>query len=452
MAFFICTALFFAATLLCLFLGYPLLYALILGFFLFITAGLINGYSLKQLLIMSWHGSKRSLIVLRILVIIGIITGLWRSSGTIASFISLGIRAITPQWFLLTVFLLCSLMAYALGTSFGVAGTLGVIFMAIARSSGVNTTVTAGVVLAAEYVGDRAAPSSSCANLVAAVTDTDINTNVKLMFNTGLIPYIITLAIYAFLSTRHPLQNVDISITQSISSAFDISLWTLIPAAIMLILPLFNLPIIWCMLLSVISAATISIALQGTGIVELLRIAVLGFESPDPLIGHVFGGGGIRSMLQPICMVTLAGTFAGIFEGTHTLDKLRGGAERLSDKLGLFPSLSLYGIAMCMLFCNQTIAIIMSSQLWSPIYDKSGASRQELSIDIANSVSVLASIVPWCVACSGPLGTLGEGFGALAYAYFPVILPIYWIFAKKHRFPHHPKVETMPKPETPEAG
>ena len=81
------------------------------------------------------------------------------------------------------------LLSYALGTSFGVASTAGVVLMALARSGGVSEAVTAGVILSGIYFGDRGAPTSSCASLVAALTETDLYGNVRRMFQTAALPY-----------------------------------------------------------------------------------------------------------------------------------------------------------------------------------------------------------------------------------------------------------------------
>ena len=67
------------------------------------------------------------------MAIIGFITAAWRVSGTITIFVYYGMKVITPPLFLMITFLLSCLLSYALGTSFGVAGTVGVIFMALAR-------------------------------------------------------------------------------------------------------------------------------------------------------------------------------------------------------------------------------------------------------------------------------------------------------------------------------
>lgn len=70
-------------------------------------------------------------------------------------------------------------MSYAIGTSFGIAGTVGVIFIALARSGGVDPVIAAGVIMSGVYFGDRCSPVSSSANMVAGITDTKIYDNGK---------------------------------------------------------------------------------------------------------------------------------------------------------------------------------------------------------------------------------------------------------------------------------
>ena len=60
-------------------------------------------------------------------------------------------------------------------------GLEGVIFMALARSGGVDPVLTAGVLMSGVYFGDRCSPVSSSATLVAGITDTKIYDNVKEM-------------------------------------------------------------------------------------------------------------------------------------------------------------------------------------------------------------------------------------------------------------------------------
>ena len=118
----VCFALFLAAMAVCLVMGWSFLWALLLGLALFTLHGRKQGHSLQTMWGMAWSEGRKVLIVLRIFVFIGAITALWRSGGTIVFFIYYGVQAISPKLFVLVAFLLTALIAYALGTSFGVIG------------------------------------------------------------------------------------------------------------------------------------------------------------------------------------------------------------------------------------------------------------------------------------------------------------------------------------------
>ena len=129
----VCFALFLAAMAVCLVMGWSFLWALLLGLALFTLHGRKQGHSLQTMWGMAWSEGRKVLIVLRIFVFIGAITALWRSGGTIVFFIYYGVQAISPKLFVLVAFLLTALIAYALGTSFGVIGTAGIVLMALPR-------------------------------------------------------------------------------------------------------------------------------------------------------------------------------------------------------------------------------------------------------------------------------------------------------------------------------
>ena len=133
------------------------------------------------------------------MLLIGCLTSLWRQSGTIAYFTYYGVRLIPPQAFILAAFVLSALMSYALGTSFGVAATIGVILMTIARASGVSTVIAGGAILSGVYFGDRGSPAASSASLVANETGTDASQNFRRMMPSALLPLGLCVLIYAAL-------------------------------------------------------------------------------------------------------------------------------------------------------------------------------------------------------------------------------------------------------------
>ncbi|MBR0204087.1 MAG: sodium:proton antiporter, partial [Synergistaceae bacterium] len=170
--------LFIAALILVLYFGLPMSLAMFAGFIIFLALGLVRGHRLKDLLIYSFNGAKDSLIVVRVMLVIGILTGLWRSSGTFAILTAWGLRVITPDLFILAAFILSCILSYALGTSFGTVSTLGIALITLARSGGADPLITAGAVMSGIHFGDRGSPSSSCLHLVTSLTGTNPYDNV----------------------------------------------------------------------------------------------------------------------------------------------------------------------------------------------------------------------------------------------------------------------------------
>lgn len=435
MALALCFAAFLAAILLCLRQGLSIAWALGFGLVLFSLAGLRQGHGVKAIARMAWSTMPKTMIVLRILFLIGLLTGLWRSCGTISFFIYYGVRAITPQLFVLVAFLLAALLSYALGTSFGVASTAGVVLMALARSGGVDPAVAAGAVLSGVYFGDRGAPTSSCASLVAALTETELYGNVKRMFRTAALPCALCLAFYALLSLRHPITNADDALLAALAGQFDLSLWAVLPAALMLALPLARVPIRLAMVLSGACAFALTVLLQGGGVWDTLRVCALGYRPADALLAPVLSGGGLVSMLSSFVMLPLASLCTGVLEGIGALRGAQTAVRRLSARIGRLPAMILLSTLEAMTLCNQTVVIMMTGRLMTELYDEAGAAREELAMDVANSGVLISGLVPWCIACSVPLAMLGVGTEALPYAALLYLIPLCYLITKRRFFP-----------------
>ena len=412
----VCFALFLAAMLFCLVKDFSLAWALLFALVLFFALGLRRGYGAKALVKMAWSKMPKSMIVLRILFFIGLLTGLWRSCGTIAFFIYHGIRVITPSLFILVAFLLTVLLSYALGTSFGVAST-------------------AGAILSGVYFGDRGAPTSSCASLVAALTETDLYGNVRRMFQTAALPYALCLIAYTVLSFRNPIVTVDETMLDALAESFVISPWALVPALIMLILPLLRVPIRRAMAISAAAAFVITVTVQGGSVADALRIMVVGYHPTEGLLASVVSGGGLVSMLTPFLMIPLAALYTGILEGTGALTQAQSVLERSAERIGRFPTMILLSLLAAMVLCNQTIVVMMEHQLIGAVYAKDGAEHEELAMDIANSGVTIAGLIPWCIACAVPLSMLGVGAEALPYACLLYLIPLCYLFTKHFFFP-----------------
>lgn len=414
--------------------GANMLWGLFAGMLAFIGVGLRRGVPLSGLLRMSWHGALGSLVVIRVFVLIGLLTAMWRTGGTFALLVAWGIKLITPSLFILVAFLLSCLLSYAIGTSFGVASTLGVVLMALARSGGVNEYIAAGAVMSGIYFGDRGSPASSCANLVAAVTSTQLFGNVKLMMKSALLPAGLSAGLYLFLSLRNPVVGVSGSTLAALEADFNLSPWAVAPAVLMIFLPVLKVRVLYAFIASILSAFLCAVLFQGRGVAETLRCCVFGFQLRGGAVGTLLDGGGLLSMLNISLILLVSSTYSSIFDGTGMLDGLQSRIERFMRRAGAFPAMALAGVLANALFCNQTIGVMMSAQIMSRPYEKAGASREELALDIANSTVTLAGMIPWCIACSMPLLMMNVSLGALPYSFYLYLLPLCYFFTKKRWF------------------
>ena len=123
--------LFLAGLGLCIFTGIQILYALLFGLACFSLYTLSRGYSVRETCSMLGEGMGKVKNILIIFVLIGSLTSIWRTCGTIPFILYHAMGLIDPRFFVLCTFLLCSMMSFLTGTSFGTASTMGVICMLI---------------------------------------------------------------------------------------------------------------------------------------------------------------------------------------------------------------------------------------------------------------------------------------------------------------------------------
>jgi len=411
--------------------GLSMVYGLLAGLVAFMAVGLRRHYKFKELCKMCVDGNRESWIVIEVMCVIGFLTAVWRVSGTITIFVYYGMKIITPSLFLIIAFLLACLLSYALGTSFGVAGTVGVIFMTLARSGGVDPLITAGVLMSGVNFGDRCSPASSSATLVAGVTGTNIISNVKMMMKTGLIPLLLCTVVYSVLSVRNPITQVDPQLLAAFENEFNLSAWAFVPAVLMLVLPLIKVSVLRSMAVSIITGILVAWLVQGVPLLEVLKICIVGFEASGDGLGSLLNGGGLVSMIEIVVILIISCAFSGIFNGTKMLESLQDRLHQGCTKIGRFSMMLIIAIGSAAVFCNQTIATLMCNDLLGKPYKDGGGSQEELAIDMENSVILIACSIPWSIGCSVPLAFFGVDFHAMPYAVYMYAMPIIYWFTKR---------------------
>lgn len=411
--------------------GISMVFPLLAGFILFSATALRNGTTGKEIVSFVRDSLGDSFIVVGIMLIIGCLTGIWRQSGTIAYFVTAGVTAIPPRMFLLAAFLLSSVMSFALGTSFGVSATAGVILASIARAGGVNMVLAAGAILSGVYVGDRGSPAASSANLVAVLTHTDMRQNVREMLRCSLVPFFLSALFYGILSFVSPMDTVDTGTLSLLSEEFHLTPLCLIPAVLMILLPFFHVKIRLSMVISLLAAFFVSVFCQQCTVKECMEAMIFGYKAKNTALSAMLSGGGVVSMLEVSAILTISCSYGKIFQGTGMLEPVDRFIHHLSEKTGRFPLMVLSGLFLSAVFCNQTIGAIMQSNLTESLYREE--ERTEKMLDMENSVILLSAMVPWCIACSVPMTMIGSDIRSIPFTVYLWLVPLWWYLKNRQK-------------------
>ena len=407
----------------CLLLKYSVIYALIVGYIIFVTYGLIKGYDLKVLMKKSFEGVLTVKNILLVFILIGMITALWRASGTIAFIVYMGSKLISPSILILLTFLLCSILSFLIGTSLGTAATMGVICVSIGKAMGINPYYLGGAVLSGIYFGDRCSPMSTSALLITELTKTNLYTNIKLMLKTSIIPFVTTCLFYLFLGLKSSTSPVSIDATNIFKENYNLNIVVIVPAILIIILSLFKVNVKKTILLSIVISFIIAIFFQKESVTSLINYCVYGFHHSNEKLNSMMKGGGILSMLNVGLIVAISSSYSGIFKETKMLVLMKKYLKEFSKKTSNYFVIFLSSIISGAIACNQSLGIILTYELCEELEDK-----QNMAIILENTIVLLAGLIPWNIAMAVPLKTVDIGLMSGLFAFYLYFLPLWNLF------------------------
>jgi len=415
--------LFSVSLILCLLLNFSVVYALIVGYIIFITYGLIKGYDLKVLVKKSFEGVLTVKNILLVFILIGMITALWRASGTIAFIVYMGSKLISPSIVILLTFLLCSILSLLIGTSLGTAATMGVICVSIGNAMGLNSYHLGGAVLSGIYFGDRCSPMSTSALLVTELTKTDLYKNIKLMFKTSIIPFIASCLFYLFLGLRTSVSAISIDVTEIFKENYNLNTVVIIPAILIIILSLFKVNVKKTMLVSIVISFIIAVFFQKETVASLINYCIYGFHHSNEKLNLMMKGGGILSMVKVGLIVAISSSYSGIFKETKMLIFIKKYLKKFSKKTSNYLIIFLSSIISGAIACNQSLGIILSYELCEELENK-----QNMAIILENTIVLLAALIPWNTAMVVPLKAIDIGLMSGLFAFYLYFLPLWNLF------------------------
>ena len=100
--------------------------------------GRVYGFTYKEMLAGALSAVSQSLEAIIIILCVGCLIGSFEWSGAIPAVVYYGLKIIAPGMFLPLACILCSIVGIALGSAWTVTATLGIAFMSIGATMGLN--------------------------------------------------------------------------------------------------------------------------------------------------------------------------------------------------------------------------------------------------------------------------------------------------------------------------
>ena len=293
-----------------------------------------NGHTWERLGEEVVKGISLAMSAIMILLMVGALIGVWNMSGTIATVVYYGIKYINPAWFYFAAALLTGVIGIVTGSSWTTAATLGVAFIGIARVIGASEAIAAGAVISGAYFGDKMTPLSETTILTPQIVGSNVYDHIRSMAKISVPAYLIALALFFFMGRSSGIDpSVDTTpALTALSDVYNISLWNLLPIAVLLVLGLRKYPAFLSILIGTLVGGVVAVLTQPELVIAFANdlslsdpFAMLkgiwvamgnGFalESGYAEIDTLFSGGGMDSMLTTVWLILGAMSFGAMMD------------------------------------------------------------------------------------------------------------------------------------------
>ncbi|MCQ2587140.1 MAG: Na+/H+ antiporter NhaC [Treponema sp.] len=394
----------------------------------------ILGYHWEQIESFMIKGISKAMQSIIILVIIGVLIGVWLNAGVVPSMIYYGLKILKPEIFFVATVLICSITALATGTSWGTMGTMGVALMGIGFGLGLNPAITAGAIISGSYFGDKMSPLSDTTNLAPAMSGTDIMSHIKFMILPTVIVYVITLVFFGIIGfVMSTGGDADVSkvneLQDSLSSMFNINPVLLLPPVIVIVAVALKVPAIPGITIGIVCGVIVGMIFQpGCSFGSFFECGMNGFscESGISEIDELLNKGGLMNMTFSISMTIIAMMFGGIMEETHQLEVIVNKLKKIvKSPAGLVTLTEVTSVVSNATMPEQYISLVVPGRMYSEEYKKMGLHPTTLSNALESSGTVTSALIPWNTCGVFITSTLGISAAQYApWAVFNWIMPI----------------------------
>lgn len=409
---------------------------LLIAFVVLMVYGRLRGFTWDTIIDGMRTGLRAGVDPLVIFLTIGVLIATWIFSGTIPTVMFWGFKIISIQFFLPTVFLVCTLVGIACGSSFTSVSTMGIAFIGIGTTLHFSPGLTAGAIVSGAFCGSNISPLSGTTNLAASTGEIDIYTHIKSLLWTDLPAWFISLIFFTLMGL-HPkpasLHAINVMLDQ-LQNNFWISPWTMLPVILLIILAIFKVPAIPSLGLGALSAVILGwIHNPNISINSITELIMNGFvaHTPNKNINLLLSKGGISSMLTSLALIIFALALGGLLIKFNIIGVIITKIEEsVKGIVGLTISAALTCIGVNLLVGEHYLAIILPGESFKEAFDHHNLPRTALTRVLNDAGAAINAVVPWSVSGVFVAGTLQVNpLDFIPFAIFPFLVTVLCILA-----------------------
>ena len=366
------------------------------------------------------HSSIPSLLVM---VCVGAMISSWMVSGTVPMMIYYGIKIIDPQFLFVTAFFVTAIISTFTGTSFGSAGTAGVVIMGIAIAVGVPLEIAAGAVISGAVFGDKLSPFSDTTILAPIAAGADLYDHIKHMLYTTGAATIVCIIVYTFVGMNMDVKSMTnpetvTSILSNLETLYVFNPLLLVPPVLVFWGAYTKKPTIPMLILAAAVALVLGMVFQNVSLKTAMQAFVNGFKvtmlpaaagvSVVKPVLSLLQRGGLMGMMSTVLLVLCAFSFAGIFSKAGCIEVI---LERFITSIKSVGQLVTATVGstlfMSIVTGSSYLAILIPGEMFKDMYAKFGLEPKNLSRTLEDAGTCAVPLVPWAVAGTYMAASLG---------------------------------------------
>lgn len=214
--------------------------------------------------------------------------------------------------------------------------------------------------------------------------------------------YVITAILFTVVGFMYGGKNIDLDkvefLKSSLQNTFDIHIWMLIPAVLVIVLLAMKKPSMPVIVIGALLGAIWAVVFQGMDIAHAIATAYNGFsiKTDVEFLNGLLNRGGIVGMLDSLVVIIFGLGFGGLLEKLGVLKVIVSTFEKKLTSAGNVTLSTLIVAFLANIFgCAMYVSLILTPKIMEDSYDRLHLDRRVLSRNSEVGGTLTSGMVPW---------------------------------------------------------